>query len=173
MEDIATALGKKKSFLYYYFESKSDVIAGMLRDELAMLNRTVRDAAGKGRTPAEQIRNYLEVRIECLTKRIASYANARFVELFSGSGADVKNLLKMRQEFDRDEERFLSSLLEQGMKDGSFRTIPATVVDDTTYFLLSATRGLELELVLEHEIPSDAARRMIPLVDIFLRGLAP
>jgi AcrR family transcriptional regulator len=104
MEDIAAALGKKKSFLYYYYPSKSEVIVAVIEDELGMLNKMIHDAADKGATPAEKIRNYLEARIDCLTKQIASYANARPIELFAEPGSDAAGLLTLRKEFDRDEE---------------------------------------------------------------------
>jgi hypothetical protein len=66
----------------------------------------------------------------------------------------------------------VAGLIRQGIQAGAFRPLPGKTIDDITYFLLSALRGVELELALSREPPRTLGPRMTTVLDVFLRGLA-
>lgn len=173
MEDIAAALGKKKSFLYYYYPGRTEVIHAVIEAEFAGMQRKVRDAATAHKGAVAQIRAFVTARIE-LTRALAATVNrATIISAMQGiePGTDLASLMELRQSFDRDEARFIAGLLRQGIREGVLRAMPSNLIDDLVHFLLSAMRGVELEMMLaqDHGPPSP---RMGRVLDVFLRGLA-
>lgn len=174
MEDIAAGLGRKKSFLYYYFRNKHDLLHAMVEADLRALRDRVREAVERAAGAPERVRNYFHARIDGVIKGVASYSSAHPIELCGESGhPKLATLIHLRQEFDRDEERYLASLLRQGMKEGAFRVLAPKTLAGLTYFMLSAVRGVELELILSQGKGAQQRSQMGAVLDIFLRGLGP
>jgi AcrR family transcriptional regulator len=173
MEDIASALGKKKSFLYYYYPGRTEVIHAVIEAEFTSMQRMVRDAVSPHKGALEQVRAFMLARIEVIRTMAARYGRSTIYSALQGvePGTDLASLMELRQSFDREEGRFIAGLLRQGIREGVFRPLSGTVIDDMVHFLLSAMRGVELELMLGSE-SSPPSPRMGRVLDIFLRGLA-
>ena len=173
MEDIASALGKKKSFLYYYYPGRTEVLHAVIEAEFTAMRQKVRDAVAAQSEVAEQVRAFVTARIDVIIAQAATYGSSTISSALQGAepGTDFASLMELRQAFDRDEQRYVVGLLRQGIKDGAFRPLSGKVIEDTVYFLLSAMRGVELELLLSRD-PISPSPRMGRVIDIFLRGLA-
>jgi AcrR family transcriptional regulator len=174
MEDIALAVGKRKSFLYYYFPGKREVIHAMIEAEFGEMRQAAR-VATSGRTgAADKIQRYLSARIEAVVKQAASFGPSSVLEALQGNdaGTDFASMVEARQTFDRGEESFLAGLVRQGIQEGAFRPLSDKVINDMTYFMFSALRGLELEMVLSRDSRPSPGPRMTTVLGIFLRGLA-
>jgi AcrR family transcriptional regulator len=174
MDDIASALGKKKSFLYYYYPGRRELIEAAIQAELAEMQQYVRKAVAGRRGAAEQIRTFVVARMETVLQRAEQYGSAAISTLLQGveAGTDFTSLLEMRKAFDREEEIFVAGLLRQGIQQGAFRPLSNTVIGELTYFLLSSLRGVELEMALSRDPRPSPVPRMSGVLDIFFRGLA-
>lgn len=174
MEDIASALGKKKSFLYYYYPGRREVMQAVIEAELSEMLQHVRQAVSAQKGAVAQLRTFVMTRMESVLKRAADYGPTTISTLLEGvePGTDFASLLELRKAFDRDEERFVADILRRGIEEGAFKPLPNKAIDDISYFVLSALRGVELELALSQEPPPAPSPRMTKVIEVFLRGLA-
>jgi AcrR family transcriptional regulator len=174
MDEIATALGKKKSFLYYYYPGKREVIEAAVRSEFAEMQQCVRHAVSQRTGAGERLQTFILARLETVIKEVSASGPGTLISLLQGpeSGAGIVSLVQLRQSFDRQEERFVAGLIRQGIDEGVFRPLSPKVIDDVTYFLLSAMRGVELELALSSKPTPILGPRMAKVLDVLVRGLA-
>ena len=63
MEDIATAAGKGKSTLYYYFPSKIEIFEAVVEDEMKNVVKRIREAVNVSLTAKEKLKAYLQAQI--------------------------------------------------------------------------------------------------------------
>jgi AcrR family transcriptional regulator len=113
VEDIARGAGLKKSSLYYYFESKSEIINIVLRREgEALLSRMVGAAAREGSTE-ERLRAFFH-------ERYAYFKEKKRLGVVSRDEMDEMRpvFLAARDAFFQAELEALSNLLEQGIAAG-------------------------------------------------------
>jgi AcrR family transcriptional regulator len=178
MDEIAGALGKKKSFLYYYYPGKREVIEAAVRSELTEMQQRVRHAVSQRTGAAERLRAFILTRLETVIKEVSASGPGTVTSALQGpeSVTGIVSLVQLRQSFDRQEERFVAGLIREGIDEGAFRPLPPRVIDDVTYFLLSAMRGVELELAISLSLSSKPAPslgpRMTRVLDVLLKGLA-
>lgn len=174
MEDIATALGKKKSFLYYYFPGKQEVIYAMVKAEFEVERQNTRLALAGPDRAVDKIQSYFNARVESVIKQTESNKAVSVIELLeSGKGGDIfLSLIELRRAFDREEELFLAGLIRQGIKEGSFRPLSHKVISDIATFMFSVLRGVQFELVFTRDSSPDRVRPLETALEIFLEGLA-
>jgi TetR/AcrR family transcriptional regulator len=173
MEDIASALGKRKGFLYYYYPGRTEIIRAVLCAEFATLRQQVREAVNSEKRAQDRLRAFVKTRIEMTRAQAAVYGPATVMSVAQGAepGTDFASFLEIRKSFDLEEAEFLKDLLRQGVREGAFRAMSAKALDELARFLLSAMRGIELELLFDSEqqvSPQETSR----MLDIFLRGLS-
>ena len=63
MEEIATAAGKGKSTLYYYFPSKIEIFEAVVEDEMKNVVKRIREAVNVSLTAKEKLKAYLQAQI--------------------------------------------------------------------------------------------------------------
>ena len=171
MEDIAVAMGKRKSFLYYYFSGKQDVLAAIVEREFIRISQTIRAAVGAKDNPVDRVRAYFSVRAEQIAKRRAEYDDAKFGSIFAGDAVDILQLTEDRRKFDEGEARYLADLLLEGVRTKVFCRLSEKEVMTFCQFALSAVRGTELELFLDPSLSEGLKTRMDVTFDILLNGL--
>jgi len=174
MEDIASALGKKKSFLYYYYPGRREVIQAVIQAEFTEMQQHVREAVAAQKGAVPQLRTFVMTRMESVLKRAADYGATTISTLLQGvePGTDFASVLELRKVFDREEEHFFADILRRGIEEGAFKPLPNKAIDDISYFVLSALRGVELELALSQELRPAPSPRLTKVLEVFLRGLA-
>jgi AcrR family transcriptional regulator len=173
MEDIASALGKKKSFLYYYYPGRREVLRALIEHEFNAMRERVRKAVDARPTAADKLSTYLVERGQSMIDQTSRYGSSTIVSMLqSEDGVDLVGILGLRKQFDLQEARFIAAVLRQGIRDGEFRPLPARVIEDVTYFLLTSVRGIELDLALSDEPRRIPPSRVGQSLAILLRGLA-
>ncbi len=171
MEDIAVAMGKRKSFLYYYFPGKPHVIAALVERESMEIRQAIRAAVGAAGNPADRVRAYFFVRGEQIVKRLVEYSDPRFETLLGAETIDILQLTNDRHRFDEEEARYLADLILEGVRAKVFRSLSEKEVLTFCQFTLSALRGTELELLLNPAMANDLSARMDVSLDVLFNGL--
>ena len=77
MEDIAKAARKGKSTLYYYFKSKEDVFAAVIRKEIAGLKTAIIKAVEKEADPYSKFRAFMGTRLDYLNEKADQYISIK------------------------------------------------------------------------------------------------
>jgi AcrR family transcriptional regulator len=165
MEDIARALNKGKSTLYYYYRNKDEIFEAVISNEIRDVFREIRSSVGNSRTAEEQLRIYFMTAIKSIQKRILLY------QIMKGEiGENLKTIVNLKYKMDNDEVRFIREILAFGVRNGEWVAGIESDLDLIAYSIVSALRGITLDLVVEERFPHWDERIGV-LSEVFLRGL--
>lgn len=160
MEDVAAAVGKAKSSLYYYYKSKDEIWTAVLVAETDAILAKIVDAVGRATTVEGKINAFCFTKLAELRKTRAMY------HLTYGDGKNDKNTNHARRRrYLRKESVVLSQIIIEGIAGGELRPIGAKELEVLVFVLLSGLHGLEKEMTIEEGFdlgPAvDALSRMI------------
>lgn len=168
MDDIARAMGRERSSLYYYFPGRDELIRAFIDSELTEMAQTVRAEVARQKDASGRMRTYVVSRLDQVAARLSVYGETvpqRRV------GPDIYKLTERRQAFDENEQRFFADLVMDGIRDGQLRRLSEVEVLLFTRFAFAAIRGIELELVLDPLRTTDLKTQVQVALDIMFRGL--
>lgn len=147
MEDIAKAAGKGKSTLYYYYTSKDEIFNAVIEDEMHEVFATVREAVEKAETAEEKMKAFTTTKIKALSQKVNLYSIVR------GEISDNSQVIrKLRKTFDNREIGLIQSILTFGMATREFRPIDPVDLENMAYIIVSAIRGIEMNLIEDNTI---------------------
>lgn len=75
MEDIAQALGKGKSSLYYYFKNKEEIFQAVIDWEETVLLSRLKSTVNSDASPQDKMKKYVEVRMQTI-RELENYHKA-------------------------------------------------------------------------------------------------
>ncbi len=163
MEDIAKAVKKGKSSLYYYFKSKEQVYAEVIRYEIAGLKSTIVAAIEKEDDPYNKFRKFVSTRLDYLSEKADQYISIRdeylmHYEFIENLTADYSNW----------EILTIKGILEYGCNKGLFKVNDP---DTTSRALFFALKGLEYPWAV-NLTREEIEKSVTVLVDILLSGIS-
>ncbi len=162
MDEIARAMRKGKSSIYYYFTSKEDIFKAVVEKEAQTLREEVTRAVESSNVPAEKLRNYILARMKVM-KNVSNFYDTLKNEYLNH--LDFVN--KVREKYDKQEIRILTGILEEGQKNGVFRTDDPELA---AIAIVTALKGLEIPLFWS-KANKNIERRVDDLLNILLYGL--
>jgi len=160
MREIAAELGIAPGALYYYFESKEDLLHACQTISLERLLRSARELAASDAPPEEKVRRLVAAHLgHVLDELGGSFAHVEFHALPPPLLAEV---VKGRDAY----ERIVRDVLAEGVRAGAFRAM------DVKLAALSLLGALNWTVVWwrpegRHALPQVAAE----VADLFLRGV--
>jgi len=143
MNEIADGVGKGKSSLYYYFNSKEDVYRAVIEMEAETMKQKLVDAIDGVDDPVGKLRIYVVTRMEILHELINFHQaiNSEYL-------TNIDFIQKMRKKYDNEEVTLLKNILQIGVDSGTFRIED---VDLTALAVATALKGLEVPLLVSHD----------------------
>lgn len=164
IDDIASALGKAKGSVYYYFKGKEEIFSAVvehealaLRAELARVIREHRD------NPINQLRGYVTMRLS-LMKELANFYSALKDEYLQ----HLELINKVREKYQRKELATLQAILHAGKAKG---ILEVEDIHTASLAILAAMSGLENPLFLQLVDSEKVDERMSKVMQILLYGL--
>ena len=118
MRDIATACGINAGLIYYYYESKPELLRRALGHAIAGLQTGY--GAGKALSPAEELKAWLLLHVSFAPMLI------RMVKIMADYAASTvrdEKTDRLIQDFYAREQNFLEDCLRRGIGSGVFRTV--------------------------------------------------
>ncbi len=164
MEDIAKALNKGKSTLYYYFKSKEDIFAALIEDEANKIQNGLLQVINRKADTKSLLRAYIMKRMD--------YSNriARYYDNVKEEYLDVYHVIdKYRRRYDEFEIMALKNILLRGIQSGEVR-ITIDELDPVAYGIASAIKGLEIPFFIESKY-AYFKERMNVLLDLLFYGI--
>jgi len=147
MEDIAKAAGKGKSTLYYYYTSKDEIFNAVIEDEMHEVFASVREAVERAGTAEDKMKAFTTTKIKALSQKVNLYSIVR------GETTDNTQLIrKLRKTFDNREIGLIQTILTFGMSTCEFRPIDPQDLENMAYIIVSAIRGIEMNLIEDNTI---------------------
>jgi len=138
MDEIAKAMRKGKSSIYYYFTSKEEIFKAVVEKESQTLKDELVFAINRTDDPREKLRNYVLTRMKVM-KNVANFYDALKNEYLSH--LDFVN--KVREKYDRQEIKIVKEILEEGTNKKVFRIEDPELA---AIAIVTALKGLEIPL---------------------------
>ena len=145
MEDVAKAIGKGKSTLYYYYKNKEEIFSAVLDRETADMMQRVTRAVDEAATAEDKLFAFSAGKLRELREKVALY-NILSQEIM----ADACFLRRIRQRHLKQESALLKSILLFGAAAGELKVLAPQELDIMTFVFLSGLYGLEQEMVFEN-----------------------
>lgn len=166
MEDIANALGKGKSTLYYYFPGKTEIFEAVVEDEMRSLLRFTRQAMNIAVTAKDKLKAYFRTRVS-LMEKLQNLSIVVYEEIFNHIGT----ILKLKQKHDEIQIDVIKEIIKGGVQSGEFKQLEENDLELFSCALVVAFRGLELPIPVSKLVRS-CERGADLLVDIMVDGIA-
>lgn len=151
MDDVAKAIGKGRSSLYYYYKNKEEILDAVMDNEIRENLEEVARAVAQKSSAEQKINSFYLTRLKLLEKRKALYS-----ALDVGMDAnEMSNFNKAKYIIHKrvleKEHKMLGQILDYGVETGELRSIDAKDRDDLIFVLLSSLRGLKREMILDDD----------------------
>jgi AcrR family transcriptional regulator len=151
MDDVAKAIGKGRSSLYYYYKSKEEILEAVIDIEIKDMLTAMTKAVDKADTTEQKIHAFFLTKLQILRERRAFYNT---IEI-SMDADEMSNYNKTKQDIHRRlmklEGAILNEVIVNGVIKGELRTISKKEQDAIIFVLLSALRGLKREMALDDD----------------------
>ena len=121
MEDIAKAAKKGKSSLYYYFKSKEEVFAEVIKKEIAGLKTAIIEAIEKEDDPYNKFRKFVDARLNYLNEKADQYTNVKDEHL-----KHYEFVENLTADYSKGEISTIKNIVEYGRDKGLFEVTVET-----------------------------------------------
>jgi len=137
LDDIANAVRKGKSSLYYYFKSKEDLFQAVIVKEVDLLTRELDRVINRNTEPVDKLRDYM------LTK-ITTFRNlANFYHALENDVTAITFINDVKNRYEQDEIRLIKRILIEGVRKGEFEIYDFNLA---AIGITMAIKGLEMPL---------------------------
>ena len=162
MDEIAQAVRKGKSSIYYYFQSKEDIYKAVIEKEATIIRDELTNAISQASDPVNKLKNYVTARMRTF-QAMANFYEAIKNEILTN--LDFVN--KVREKYDKEEVQMVENILKEGLLRNEF------VVEDTEFAaiaIVTAMKGLEIPLFTQNKTLNLEAR-IDHLLNVLLYGI--
>jgi AcrR family transcriptional regulator len=142
MDDIALAVGKGKTGLYYYFKNKEDVFKAVIEKEANELFVTINKAVNDCKTPVDKLRTYFFTRMNTLLK-VSIFYEAMKNEVLD----NLQFMNHTRLAFDKTELELLKQILNDGIKQKCFQIED---VETSAITIVTILKGIEIPFFIQN-----------------------
>lgn len=166
MEDIARAMGKGKSSLYYYYKSKEEIFEAMLDREIDNVLAKVAEAVARATTAEEKLCTFCLTRFEELGRRAALHSM-----LVGEVMRDMEFVHHIRRQCRLREGALLKQILTMNSTAAGQPGLSVADLDAVVFVVLGGLHGLDQEMIFNgHSTLLEPAIRILSRA--LLRGLA-
>ena len=174
MEDIAKAMGRGKSTLYYYYKSKDEIFEAVILKEADEVVHEILEATKQKTTAEDKLKAYLITSLESIKVKMNLYEAIRKELLDSEDiSFNQKHLTTPIMQYNTREIQVVKDILLLGLKNKEFTTSISENVDLIAYTVITALRSIAMDLALNEKDlhPFFEIDKMNIMISILLRGL--
>lgn len=151
LDDIANAVRKGKSSLYYYFSSKEDLFQAVIQKEVDLLRKELEIVVNRNTDPVDKLRDYI------LTKLTTFRSMANFYNALENDVTAIEFIENIKLRHQQEEIRMIKRILIEGVRKSIFEVYDLTLA---AIGITTAIKGLEMPLAagdyskvnLEHSV---------------------
>lgn len=164
MDDIARGMGKGKSSIYYYFNSKEDIFRAVVEKELADLRNKIISSVSGAKGPKEKLKAYVIERMQGL-RNLVNLFNVLRTEFITQR--DFTDQIRMKT--DEEEINIVRRILDEGVVDGIFHLEDTFL---TAIAIVTALKGMEIPLVVSQVNKANHLEMTLDrLLDVLFYGI--
>ncbi len=162
LDDIANAVRKGKSSLYYYFNSKEDLFQAVIAKEVDILKQALEKVVFRSMDPEEKLREYILTKLRTF-RDLANLYNA-----LENDVTAIGFINEIKEKNEKDEIRMIKRILIEGVRRDKFQ------IDDlnlTAIGISMTIKGLEMPLSTGNYGAYDIETSVDNLVRIICYGI--
>jgi AcrR family transcriptional regulator len=144
MEDIATAAGKGKSTLYYYFPSKNEIFEAVVEDEMKNVVRRIREAVNAAYSAKEKLKAFLQAQITSIIE-FHSFREVLFEDILTS----MRMLICIKSRYEQIQIDMIKEILLGGTQSGEFKEMSIDRMNKMSFVMVTIFRGLHFPLSVE------------------------
>jgi len=163
MEDIAKAVKKGKSSLYYYFKSKEQVFAEVIRNEIDGLKAAIIEAIEEENDPYNRFRKFVYTRLNYLNEKADQYITIQ--DEYLKHHTFIKDLTA---DYLNWEISTIKNIVEYGRDKELFEVTDPDALSRAIFF---AFKGLEYPWTIDLT-RRELERSVDVLLDVLLKGIS-
>jgi len=137
LDDIANAVRKGKSSLYYYFTSKEDLFQAVIQKEVDLLRKELEIVVNRNTDPVDKLRDYI------LTKLTTFRSMANFYNALENDVTAIEFIENIKLRHQQEEIRMIKRILIEGVRKNIFEVYDLTLA---AIGITTAIKGLEMPL---------------------------
>lgn len=160
IDDIANSCRMAKASLYHYFENKEDVFRCVVKREEEILNKELKEASNKVKTPKQKMKAFILTRTLMLSK-LSNIYNA----LKDKSLDYISFIEKEREKYYSNELKFINEILKDGIEKNILYVKDIT---KTAFAIITALKGFDVQLLEK----KDFKESLDILIGIFFDGIS-
>lgn len=162
LDDIANAVRKGKSSLYYYFKSKEDLFQAVIMKEVDILAYELEIVINRNTDPVDKLRDYI------LTK-MATFRNlANFYHAIENDVTAVGFIDEVKRKYEQDEIRMIKRILIEGVRKNEFEIYDFNLA---AIGITTAIKGLEMPLAAGNYSDVNLERSVDIILKIMCYGI--
>ncbi|WP_347839038.1 TetR/AcrR family transcriptional regulator [uncultured Draconibacterium sp.] len=162
LDDIANAVRKGKSSLYYYFKSKEDLFQAVIMKEVEILAHELEIVINRNTDPVDKLRDYI------LTK-MATFRNlANFYHAIENDVTAVGFIDEVKLKYEQDEIRMIKRILIEGVRKNEFEIYDFNLA---AIGITTAIKGLEMPLAAGNYSDVNLERSVDIILKIMCYGI--
>jgi AcrR family transcriptional regulator len=163
MDDIALALGKGKSSIYYYFRNKEEIFQAVLEQEVILLKSKLQKAVNGKKHHKGKLKAYIITRMKGFESMLNFYNAVKNEYL-----AQFEFIERIRYGYDQEEIATVQGILEEGIEKGVFR------IEDpflASLAIVTSMKGFEIPLYIKGKKGQDIEPRIDKLLKMLFNGI--
>ena len=163
MDDIAMALGKGKSSIYYYFRNKEEIFEAVLEKEVILLKSKLQNAVSRKKHYKGKLKAYILTRMQGIESMLNFYSAVKNEYL-----AQFEFLERIRNRYDQEEIANIQGILEAGIEKGDFS------IEDpflASVAIVTSMKGFEIPLYIKGKKGKDLEQRVDKLLKMLFNGI--
>jgi AcrR family transcriptional regulator len=150
MDDVAKAIGKGRSTLYYYYKSKDEIFDAVINIDIRDMLTAISTAVDQASNVEQKINAFCVSKLKVLREKGAFYNT-----LDIGMDADaISHFNKMKiihhNLIMKCEGELLREILSGGIKNDEVKPLSKKEMDTLVFVLLSSLHGLKREMRMEN-----------------------
>lgn len=167
MEDIAKAVGKSKSTLYYYFKDKEEIFDRVINLEMDELFQTIKSSVDRQADAIGMLKAYMVTKLKTLRDKTNLY---RFAIEEDFQGRLNNEFTNLRTRYDGEEKKLLELILSKGVTDNLFTSEIKIEIELLSELLVSCIRGIEVDVISNKKYRNLEEKAGV-LVDFLIKGI--
>lgn len=163
MDDIAGAMRKGKSSLYYYFKNKEDIFTAVIELESQLLFNKLKDIVDSQSKASEKLHDYVITRMETISK-LQNYQNVLKEGIYGG----YEFLEGVNEKGEAIESEYLKTILDEGVLKSEFHVKNTRL---GAIGIVTALRGLEIPIFRGTEETDNLSEQLENVMQILFYGV--
>jgi AcrR family transcriptional regulator len=170
IDDIAKAIGKARSSLYYYYKTKEEILDAVIAAEISELMTAIAAAVSRVQSTEEKIEAFFLTKLQTVLEK-RGFFNALDEGMNAGELSGFqKAKLAVHQQIWQQEGTLLNQLITEGTRHGELTKLSNKDQEDLVFVLLSSLYGIKREMVIRNDF-SNMESSVHILVRCMIHGL--